>query len=175
MNNPGRHGECGDSRGTDHGVDLLFCEKVDQLGKKHSAGRIEDKRDSVRYITNTLIFLGLLGTFWGLITTLGAFDELISGLNIENADIISYMQSGLSAPLSGMATAFTSSLLGLGASLITGFLGHMVGIAHEAIYNELGDYMAAHTHTVNNDACIIPNIDLNKKRITATSTTSNIK
>ena len=132
------------------------------------AVRFDDARESIRYITNTLIFLGLLGTFWGLITTLGAFGELISGLDIENADIISYMQNSLSTPLSGMATAFTSSLLGLGASLITGFLGHMVGIAHDTIYTELGDYMAAHTHTVNNDACVLPNIDFNNKRITAT-------
>ena len=132
------------------------------------ANRFDDARESIRYITNTLIFLGLLGTFWGLVVTLGAFGELINGLNIDSTDAMLYMQQGLSTPLSGMATAFTSSLLGLGASLIVGFLGHMVGIAHETIYTELGDYMAAHTHTINNDACVLPNIDLDKKRITKT-------
>lgn len=131
------------------------------------ANRFDAARDSIRYITNTLIFLGLLGTFWGLITTLGSFGDLIYGLNIDDADIMLSMQSGLSAPLSGMAIAFTSSLLGLGASLIIGFLDHMVGIAHRAIYTELGDYMAAHTHTVNDGIRVLPNIDFNTQKITA--------
>jgi len=133
------------------------------------ANRFDSARESIRYITNALIFLGLLGTFWGLVVTLGAFGELISGLNINDADIMVALQNGLSTPLSGMATAFTSSLLGLGASLIVGFLDHMVGIAHKTIYTELGDYMAAHTHTVNTDICVLPNIDLNTKKLTATN------
>ena len=133
------------------------------------ANRFDSARESIRYITNTLIFLGLFGTFWGLVTTLGGFSELIAGLNLESTDVVASMQNGLSAPLSGMATAFTSSLLGLGASLIMGFSDHMVGIAHNAIYTELGDYLAEHTHTVDNDvpAQILPSIDLNTKKITA--------
>ncbi len=133
------------------------------------ATRFDDARESIRYITSTLILMGLLGTFWGLITTLGGFSELISGLNINDANVMSFMQSGLSAPLSGMATAFTSSLLGLGGSLFIGFLSHMVGRAHNAIYTELGDYMAAHTHNVDCEttAEILPNIDLNTQKITA--------
>lgn len=131
------------------------------------ATRFDSARDSIRYITNTLIFLGLLGTFWGLITTLGSFGDLISGLNLDDADVMTSIQNGLSTPLSGMAIAFTSSLLGLGASLIMGFLDHMVGLAHRAIYTELGDYMAAHTHTVNNEVRVLPNIDLNTQKITA--------
>ncbi len=132
--------------------------------------RFDDARESIRYITSLLIFLGLLGTFWGLVTTLGSFGELIANLDLNDADVMLTMQTGMSAPLSGMAIAFTSSLLGLGASLIIGFLSHLVGHAHNAIYNELGDYMAAHTHTVNfdNTARILPNIDLNTQRITAT-------
>ena len=118
------------------------------------ANRFNESLESIRYITNTLIFLGLLGTFWGLVTTLGGFSELIAGLNINDADVMTSIQNGLNTPLSGMATAFTSSLLGLGASLIVGFLSHMVGRAHNAIYTELGDYMAAHTHTVNCDTTI---------------------
>ena len=100
---------------------------------------------------------------------LSGLSELIAGLNLESTDVVASMQNGLSAPLSGMATAFTSSLLGLGASLIMGFLDHMVGIAHNAIYTELGDYLAEHTHTVDNDvpAQILPSIDLNTKKITA--------
>ena len=69
--------------------------------------RFEDSRESVRYITNTLIFLGLLGTFWGLILTVGGFAELISGLDFSNESVMQSMQAGLSRPLTGMATAFT--------------------------------------------------------------------
>ena len=82
--------------------------------------KIEDKRDSVRYVTNTLIFLGLLGTFWGLILTIGGFAELILNIDFEDADVLVKMQKGMAGPLSGMATAFTSSLLGLAGSLIVG-------------------------------------------------------
>lgn len=130
--------------------------------------RFSSAHESIRYITNTLVFLGLLGTFWGLITALGGFNELVNGMNINNADIMESMQAGLSTPLMGMATAFTSSLLGLGGCLIIGFLGRMVGMAQNAIYTGLGDYMAAHTHTVNEKtlACIVPNIDFNTKTIT---------
>lgn len=124
------------------------------------ANRFDDARESIHYITSTLILLGLLGTFWGLVTTLGAFGELISGLNMDDANIMNSIQNGISGPLSGMATAFTSSLLGLGASLIMGFLGHMVGRAHSTIFTELGNYMAAHTHTVDDT---IPNVPLKNK------------
>ena len=130
------------------------------------ASRFDNSRESIRYITNTLIFLGLLGTFWGLVTTLGGFNELISGLNMESVESMEYLQNGLSTPLAGMETAFTSSLLGLGASLIVGFLGHMVGVAQNAIYTELGDYLAAHTHTVNSGVNVLPNIDLNTRKLT---------
>ena len=133
------------------------------------AERFNYARDSIRFITSTLIFLGLFGTFWGLLTTLGGFGDLISNLNLDDADIMLQMQDGLATPLAGMATAFTSSLLGLGASLIVGLLNHMVGIAHNTIYTEIGDYMAAHTHTVDADAPtrVLPNIDLNTQKITA--------
>ncbi len=137
------------------------------------ANRFDGARESIRYITSTLVLLGLLGTFWGLITTLGGFSELLSGIDLtSDSNLVASMQHSMSMPLFGMATAFTSSLLGLGASLIMGFLGHMVGRAHTAIYTELGDYMAAHTHTVSPEscACVVPNIDLNTKKITATLT-----
>ncbi len=133
------------------------------------AERFATARESIRFITSTLIFLGLFGTFWGLVTTLGGFGDLISGLNMDDADIMVSIQNGLSGPLNGMATAFTSSLLGLGASLIVGLLDHLVGIAHNTIYTELGNYMAAHTHTApaEGPTRVLPNIDLNTQRITA--------
>ncbi len=107
------------------------------------AVRMEDSRESVRYITNTLIFLGLLGTFWGLIMTVGGFAELIGGLNFNDEAVLDLMQQGLSKPLAGMATAFTSSLMGLGGSLTVGFLGLQLQMAQNSIYHELEDYLAS--------------------------------
>lgn len=106
------------------------------------AGRIEDKRDSVRYITNTLIFLGLLGTFWGLILTVGGFAELLIGIDFDDPYVLQNMQIGMAGPLSGMATAFTSSLLGLAGSLTVGFLGLQLQFAQNTIYEELTDFMS---------------------------------
>lgn len=108
--------------------------------------RFEDSRESIRYITNTLIFLGLLGTFWGLILTVGGFADLMTNLNFNDDSVLLAMQQGLAKPLSGMGTAFTSSLLGLGGSLTIGFLGLQVQLAQNSIFNELEDYFAAHTH-----------------------------
>ncbi len=104
--------------------------------------RIEGKRDSVRYITNTLIFLGLLGTFWGLIVTVGGFAELLMAVDFEDPDVLQNMQIGMAGPLSGMATAFTSSLLGLAGSLIVGFLGLQLQFAQNTIFQELTDFMS---------------------------------
>jgi len=106
------------------------------------AYRIEDKRDSVRYITNTLIFLGLLGTFWGLIVTVGGFAELLMAIDFNDPDVLQNMQIGMAGPLSGMATAFTSSLLGLAGSLIVGFLGLQLQFAQNTILQELTDFMS---------------------------------
>lgn len=129
--------------------------------------RFEDSRESVRYITNTLIFLGLLGTFWGLILTVGGFAELISNLNFSDETVLNSMQAGLTRPLAGMATAFTSSLLGLGGSLTVGFLGLQVQSAQNTIYHELEDYLSAHTHIPGADAAkILPKIDLATRELT---------
>ena len=113
--------------------------------------RFEDQRESVRYITNILIFLGLLGTFWGLLMTVGGFAELISGLDMADETVLESMQLGLARPLAGMATAFTSSILGLGGSLIVGFLGLQIQIVQNAMFNQVEEYFAAHTHTATPD------------------------
>ena len=105
------------------------------------AARIEDERDRVRYVTNTLIFLGLLGTFLGLILTFGGFAELLLHLDFANETVLQEMQVGMAGPLSGMATAFTSSLLGLAGSLTVGFLGLQLQFAQNTIFNELTDFM----------------------------------
>ncbi len=104
--------------------------------------RIEDERDSVRYVTNTLIFLGLLGTFWGLILTVGGFAELLMNLDFDAATALNDMQIGMAKPLSGMATAFTSSLLGLAGSLIVSFLGLQLQFAQNTIFQDLTDLMS---------------------------------
>lgn len=107
--------------------------------------RMEDSRESVRYITNTLVFLGLLGTFFGLIMTVGGFAELIGGLNFNDESVLDAMQAGLARPLAGMATAFTSSLMGLAGSLTVGFLGLQLQLAQNTIFDELEDYLASRT------------------------------
>lgn len=104
--------------------------------------RIEEKRDSVRYVTNTLIFLGLLGTFWGLIITVGSFADLILDINLSDDSVLETLQMGLAGPLTGMATAFTSSLLGLAGSLVVGFLGLQLQFAQNTIVEDLTDFMS---------------------------------
>ena len=104
--------------------------------------RIEEERDSVRYVTNTLIFLGLLGTFWGLIMTVGGFAELLINIDFDDEFVLQNMQMGMAGPLAGMATAFTSSLLGLAGSLIVGFLGLQLQFAQNTLVEELSDSMS---------------------------------
>ncbi len=104
--------------------------------------RIEDERDSVRYVTNTLIFLGLLGTFWGLILTVGGFADLLMHLDFDDSAVLNNMQMGMAKPLAGMATAFTSSLLGLAGSLVVGFLGLQLQFAQNTIFQDLTDLMS---------------------------------
>ncbi len=130
--------------------------------------RFEDSRESVRYITNTLVFLGLLGTFWGLILTIGGFADLIGNLNFDDEAVMTAMQNGLSRPLAGMATAFTSSLLGLAGSLTVGFLGLQVQLAQNSIFRELEDYMAS--RTIAADASVAAGI-----RESATELTNSVR
>lgn len=109
------------------------------------SARIEDERDTIRYVTNTLVFLGLLGTFWGLILTIGGFAELLMSVDFESEAVLQTMQNGMTLPLSGMATAFTSSLLGLAGSLSVGFLGQQVQFAQNTVFQDLTDFMTKYT------------------------------
>jgi len=135
-------------------------------------GRFEDQRESLRYITNTLIFMGLLGTFWGLIHTVGGFAELVGGLNFEDENIMTTLQSGLIAPMSGMGTAFSSSLFGLAGSLIIGFLGLQVQLAQNSLYRELEENLSkraqliAYKEEESLSDNIIPSINLATKELT---------
>jgi len=93
-----------------------------------------------------LVFLGLLGTFWGLLQTIGAVGLVVGSLETESANFTAMMKqlrTGLDAPLSGMATAFSSSLFGLAGSLILGFLDLQLGQAMGRFFNELEDWLSA--------------------------------
>ncbi len=110
--------------------------------------RMDEGREMGRYIGNLLVFLGLLGTFWGLLETVNAVANTITGLTATAAeDAVSQLITNLSAPLSGMGTAFSSSLFGLGGSLIVGFLDLQAGQAQGRFYTDLEDWLAGMTDT----------------------------
>ncbi|NVJ99731.1 MAG: flagellar motor protein MotA [Alphaproteobacteria bacterium] len=111
--------------------------------------RLEESREVSRYFTGLLIFLGLLGTFWGLLGTIGAIGQTINGLTVDGGDMalmFDELKSGLEAPLSGMGTAFSSSLFGLAGSLILGFLDLQASQAQTRFYNSVEDWLASVTH-----------------------------
>lgn len=112
------------------------------------SSRLEESRDLSRYMIGLLIFLGLLGTFWGLLQTIQSVGDVIGNLTIGTGDfsaVFGNLKAGLQAPLSGMGTAFSSSLFGLAGSLILGFLELQAGQAQNHFFNELEDWLASQT------------------------------
>lgn len=113
------------------------------------ATRIEELRDITKYLANLLIFLGLLGTFYGLATTVPAVIETIRALAPQDGDtgvqMFDKLMSGLEAQLGGMATAFSSSLLGLAGSLVVGLLELFVTHGQNRFYRELEEWMSGFT------------------------------
>lgn len=112
------------------------------------SARLDESRDLSRYLIGLLIFLGLLGTFWGLLQTVSSIGEVISGLQITGSDlnqVFDSMKTGLNAPLAGMGTAFSSSLFGLAGSLVLGFLDLQAGTAQNRFYNELEEWLSGQT------------------------------
>lgn len=110
--------------------------------------RLDETREISRYLIGLLIFLGLLGTFWGLLGTIGAIGETIRTLSVGSGDvgvIFEDLKSGLEAPLAGMGTAFASSLFGLGGSLVLGFLELSAAQAQNRFYNELEEWLSGLT------------------------------
>lgn len=110
--------------------------------------RLDESRDTSRYLIGLLVFLGLLGTFWGLIGTIGSISNVIGALDPNSGDsndILAAIKSGLSQPLAGMGTAFSSSLLGLSGSLILGFLDLQAGRAQNRFYTELENWLSSVT------------------------------
>ncbi|MCX7316094.1 MAG: flagellar motor protein MotA [Hyphomicrobiales bacterium] len=106
--------------------------------------RLDEARDVSRYLTGLLIFLGLLGTFWGLLETVTSVGKVIQSMKSGNDAVLMFeaLKSGLSAPLQGMGISFSSSLFGLAGSLVLGFLDLQSGQAQNRFYNELEDWLA---------------------------------
>lgn len=112
------------------------------------ATRLDESRDTSRYLIGLLVFLGLLGTFWGLLGTIGSINTVIQSLDAGTGgteDVLSALKNGLSAPLSGMGTAFSTSLFGLSSSLILGFLDLQAGRAQNRFYTELENWLSSVT------------------------------
>ncbi|WP_337270285.1 flagellar motor protein MotA [Oryzifoliimicrobium ureilyticus] len=112
------------------------------------ANRLDESRDVSRYLIGLLVFLGLLGTFWGLIGTIGSISSVIQSLDAGGggtSDVLGALKEGLSTPLSGMGQAFSSSLLGLSGSLILGFLDLQAGRAQNRFYTELENWLSSVT------------------------------
>jgi hypothetical protein len=110
--------------------------------------RLDEARDTGRYLVGLLVFLGLLGTFWGLLQTITSVGGAIDAIDTNAADnvtMFSDLKAGLAAPLKGMGTAFSSSLLGLAGSLILGFLELQASHAHNRFYNELEEWLSGIT------------------------------
>ena len=102
--------------------------------------RLDEARDTGRYLVGLLVFLGLLGTFWGLLETINSVGRAIDTLDTkatDNVQLFGDLKAGLSAPLKGMGTAFSSSLLGLAGSLVLGFLELQASHAHNRISDDL--------------------------------------
>lgn len=112
------------------------------------ATRLDESRDISRYLIGLLVFLGLLGTFWGLLQTIGSIGDTIRSLDPGSGDandVLESLKSGLSAPLEGMGTAFSSSLFGLSGSLVLGFLDLQAGRAQTRFYTELENWLSSVT------------------------------
>ncbi len=108
------------------------------------ATRLDEARDISRYLTGLLVFLGLLGTFWGLIETVGSVGGIINNLNVGgDADtVFNALKEGLAAPLGGMGISFSSSLFGLAGSLVLGFLDLQTSQAQNRFYTNFEDWLA---------------------------------
>jgi hypothetical protein len=112
------------------------------------ASRLDESRELSRYVTGVMIFLGLLGTFWGLLHTVSSVAAVINGMNLSGGDVngmFAQLKSGLAGPLAGMGTAFSSSMFGLSGALILGFLDLTAGQAMNRFYNELEEWLAGLT------------------------------
>ncbi|MDN7350528.1 flagellar motor protein MotA [Acetobacter senegalensis] len=112
------------------------------------SGRLDEGREVSRYMTGLLIFLGLLGTFYGLLLTVAAIADVIAGMSVGSGDLdamFGQLKTGLAKPLHGMSTAFSGSLFGLASALVLGFLDLTAGQAQNRFFNELEEWLAEQT------------------------------
>jgi hypothetical protein len=109
------------------------------------ASRLDENREVVRYLAGLLVFLGLIGTFWGLIETVGSVGRVIQSLRTgsDASNLFDELKNSLAAPLSGMAISFASSLFGLGSSLVLSFLELQTGRAQNRFFTQLEDWLAS--------------------------------
>lgn len=110
--------------------------------------RLDEAKDTSRYLTGLLVFLGLLGTFYGLLQTVSSVGSVINALDVTSGDsstLFANLKEGLTAPLAGMGVAFSSSLFGLSGSLVLGFLDLQTSQAQNAFYTDLEDWMTSMT------------------------------
>ncbi|MGH7113780.1 MAG: flagellar motor protein MotA [Stellaceae bacterium] len=110
--------------------------------------RLGESRETSRYLIGVLVFLGLLGTFYGLLETLRSVGGVIGGLNLGGNDLtqaFANLKAGLESPLAGMGTAFSASLFGLAGSLVLGFLDLQAGQAQNRFYNDLEEWLSTYT------------------------------
>ena len=120
--------------------------------------RLDESREIARYLTGLLVFLGLLGTFWGLLETVGSISGVIKSMSGggDSTTMFDDLKNGLSAPIAGMSVSFTSSLFGLSGSLVLGFLDLQAGQAQNRFYNELEDLLSTSVTAEAAPATLLP-------------------
>ncbi len=126
---------------------LIFSQSSMKSIMESLDGRLSENREISRYLIGLSVFLGLLGTFWGLLETINSVAITVKSLDFsENTQkLFQFLKQGLEEPLSGMGTAFSSSLFGLGGSLILGFLDIQSGQAQNRFYNEIEERLSQKT------------------------------
>ncbi len=133
----------------EQGEDMALATGATQSILDSIGNRLDERRDISRYLISLLVFLGLLGTFWGLLGTISSIGDTIGSLDPSSGDtsaILDELKQGLSEPLDGMGTAFSSSLFGLAGSLVLGFLDLQSGQAQNRFYLELENWLSSVTN-----------------------------
>lgn len=133
--------------------------------------RLDESRDTGRYLTGLLVFLGLLGTFWGLLDTVGSVGKVIQSMKAgsDAALMFEELKAGLSAPLAGMGISFSSSLFGLAGSLVVGFLDLQAGQAQNQFYEQLENFLAsvAGPEVASGETAVVTNSGLQEPSLAA--------
>ena len=131
----------------EHSGKFIFSQSAMKSIMESLDGRLIESREISRYLIGLTVFLGLLGTFWGLLETINSVGVTVNSLNFseDTQKLFKVLKQGLEEPLSGMGTAFSSSLFGLGGSLILGFLDLQSSQAQNRFYNEVEEKLSQHT------------------------------